>query len=379
MSVITTRSIYLIPQKNIGANNVVTGKIYDMSSYIAAFDYNDTRQTTELTTIANGSNQTADAVGSTRYNGSMDINAPVEFIPAMLNFVIANSAQTDYVAPAWATTTAHQKDDKVAKTGGGYFVAQNSGTTGATEPTATTDGEIVTDGTVKWKYRTTLKNSTHTFERCKADKVCIYEVKKDCDGVEEVKYAQEARLGYMTFSKTDGTGFAPSSVPFVAEEGSATSRDNFVSFDLTGATIVEFDPTYYANINTKVTIGANEVVNMTDFDLTFTRNFAESDRAEDFESVYIKEDAPTLTGSATIELNPAQYEKFNKVDFLPVTVEMNYFDGNKCAATFPKVQFKMPKVVMNGNEPQRMTVEIKPVGTTDTPMVEVEVISTKEV
>lgn len=372
-----THGIYLIPQGNIGANNVVTGLVYDMSEYIAGFTNNDSPETTALTTIANGSNQTADAKGSVRFNGQVDLNAPVEFMAAYANFVIANSAQTDYVAPAWATTTAHQKDDVVSKTGGGYFVAQNAGTTGATEPTATTDKEIVTDGTVKWMYRGVLKSSTHEFERCKADQVCIYEIKKKCDGTEEIKYAQKARLGYMTFSKTDGTGFASASIPFVAEEGSSTSRDNFQAFDLSGATIIKFDSTYYANINVRVTVGTSEVVNMTNFELPFTRQFAESDRAEEFESIYIKENAPTLEGSATIELNPSQYEEFRKVKFLPVEVEMNYFDGNKCVATFPEVQFKMPTVEMNGNEEQQMAVQMKAIGNTNTPMVSLEIRSTK--
>ena len=349
------------------STRVATAAI-DISKFVTNFVVEDKPQKETVELLANGGQQASDVTGSRKYSGTLDINLATGLLVPLISGVIGKDTQVALVAPAWVLTTATLKGEVVLHSGGKYLVAQNDGTTGATEPTVTTEvdyTDLAVDGTIIWKLRDFLYSSAlHNSGFC-TDKFFIIErVSEGCGSTGIFDTIMEnVELTYMTIEKADGSVISKQSIPIMATKARRSSELDYedITFaDEPNEVFFPRDLTYITDDCT-IRVDGEKYGTMHNFSLPYTRNVTSVDSVEPGEQI-IKINAPSTTGEAVIELDPLEYNKLLAQDVKSVSIVMDKGDGEKATFTYPTVTFDEPEAQTTGNEPRLLKAMIKPTG-----------------
>lgn len=350
--------------QDLNTGTRTASKAIDISKFVTNFTVDDKFQKETVELLANNGQQASDIVGSRKYSGTLDINVSTGVLIALVSGVIGNATQIATVGTAWAGTTAILKDEVYQLAGGEYIVAQNDGTTGAVEPTISTEADydnLPVDGDVVWKYRENLYTSTaHESGFCTDKFFVIERVGEEC-GSGNVFHTimEDVELTSLNIEKSDGSIASKQSIPLVATKSRRSSELDYEDITVT----TEFSPrdlTYNADDCT-IRINAEKYGTMHNFSLNYARVVTSVDSTEPAEQI-IKVNAPTLSGEAIIELDPVEYEIVKNVDVKSVAITMTKGDGEKATFTYPTVTFDDPEVQTTGNEPRLLKVMMKPTG-----------------
>jgi len=365
----------------IGLQSDLTGnvlsKAVDISAFVTEFTSNETPQTKEVMPMSSGGQQSSTITGSTKYNGTMNMSIPRALLPLIIRGVYGKPTTSQALtADAWITLTSTLKGDIVKLTGGKYLVAQNAGTTGATEPTITTEVDYqdlaTLDGTVKWKLRNALyERLVHKTGFC-TDKFVIIQRRGEGCGSLNVsdKIFENVDLTYFTISKQDGAVAADQSIPFMAETVRRSSQVDFV--DVTVTTTLNIREDYWKQDDILIRVNGAKYGTLLNFELTYTRNVTQADSTEPFKQIQYS-DAPTLTGTGTIRYDPIEYEKLLPTQKYAVTIAFDGIDGEYALFEFPATQFHTPAEDIAGAREIWMKFEMKPTGNATTPMGTVDI------
>jgi hypothetical protein len=343
-------------------------KAIDVSKFVTGMSIDDKPQKETVELLANNGQQASDVTGSRKYSGTLDINLATGLLVPLVSGVIGADTQVALVAPAWATATAVLKDEVVLHSGGKYLVAQNDGTTGAAEPTITTEvdyDDLAVDGDVVWKLRDNLYSSAlHQSGFCTDKFFLIERVSEGC-GSSDIfdTIIENVELTALNIEKSDGSIIVKQSIPFQATKSRRSSELDYedITFaDEPNDVFVPRDLVYKADDST-IRVNSEKYGTMHNFSLNYTRNVTTVDSTEPGEQI-VKVNAPTLGGEAVIELDPAEYQKLQKQDIKDVVITMTKGDGEKATFTYPTVTFDEPEVQTNGNEPRTLKAMMKPTG-----------------
>lgn len=354
----------------IGLQSDLTGntlaKAVDISPFVTEFTITETPQTKDVMPVSSNGQASSTITGSTKYSGNMTMSMPRALLALILRGVYGKPATSQALtADAWASATAVLKGDIVQLTGNEYLVAQNSGTTGATEPTVTTevdyDNLLSLDGDVRWKLRTNLyERLTHKTGFC-TDKFVIIQRRQEGCGSSNVadRILENVDLTYFTISKQDSAVAADQSIPFLAEKVRRSSQADFE--DVTVTTTIDIREDYWLNDNITIRVDGAKYGTLLNFELTYTRNVTQNDSVEPYEQIQFS-DAPTFTGNGTLRYDPEEYEALLPTKKYAVTVTFDGFDGEYALFTMPEVQFHSPAEDVAGSREIWMTFQMKPTG-----------------
>ena len=363
---------------DLNTSTWVASKAWDISAFVTKFTASTKPQKESVELMANAGQQAADITGSIKFTGTLDINLATGLLLPLVNGTIGSSAQAALTAPLWATGAVTAAGNIVKLTGGKYLVAQSvlgTATTGAVEPSIVgrndyddlaIDGADANNGVI-WKLRDTLYNSPlHKTGFC-TEKFFIIERAGEGCGSSNVfdTIALNVELTSFKIEKADGTLSQKQSIPFLATNISRSSDATYNDITVT-LPVVPKEFLYKAE---DITIRVNGVKYGTlhNFMLEYSRKVTAVDSVEPNEQI-MKVNSPTFTGSATIELDPAEYAVLQASSTKAVTVTFDHRDGEKMLVTLPSVVFDEPDVVVNGNEPRLLSMVLKPTGNATTPM-----------
>ena len=350
--------------QDLDTGTMVATKAIDISKFVTNFNIDDKPQKESVELMANNGQQASDITGSRKYSGTLDINLAAGLLMPLISGTYGGSVQAALTASAWGATTVVVKDEVLLHSGGKYLVAQNDGTTGATEPALTTETDytdLPVDGNVIWKLRDNLYESTaHNSGFC-TDKFFIIERVAEGCGSSNVfdSVVQGVELTAFNFEKADGSISAKQSMPFMATKSRRSSELDFEDVTVT-TTFTPIDLTYKAEDST-IRVDGEKYGTLHNFSLNYTRNVTTVDSAEPGEQI-TKVNAPSFSGEAVIELDPVEYEKLLKQDVKQVIITMTKGDGELATCTVPTVTFDEPEIQTNGSEPRLLKAMMKPTG-----------------
>lgn len=354
---------------DLNTTTMVAAKAIDMSAFVTAFSASTKQQTEAVVGIANDGQQSADNVGSAKFEGSLDINLAASLLFPLVSATIGSSTQSALSATAWAADVVTEVGD-IVSISGGYLVAQyvfGDAETGATEPTGTTDYEnLPIDGAdanngVIWKYRENLYSSTaHNTGFC-TDKLFIIErVGESCGGADSFDtIATDVELLSFNIEKSDGVIAQKQSISWLAATTKRSSDADYQDITVTSEVSVQ-ERTYNAE-HIIIRVDGSQYGIVHNFKINHTKKATAIDTAEP-RVKRVKIDSPELTGEITLELDPAEYAIVQKSPSKVVTIEFNLGDGESALGTFSKTVFSSPEIVVNGNEPRLMMIQLKPIG-----------------
>ncbi len=366
------KKILLGLMSNLNLTNMEATKALDISAFVTNFNASTKQQTETVSLMANDGQQSADIIGSSKFEGTLELNLATGLLSTLVGGVIGSSAQSDLTADAWAADVVTAVGDIVQLSTGEYLVAQSvkgDKETGADEPDITgksdydnlaLDGADADNGVI-WKLRNNLYNSPdHKTGFC-TDKFFIIERVSEGCGETNVFDTVSLNVELTTFNieKSDGNISQKQSISWLATSTKRSSDTDYEDITIT-TEIKPRELTYNAE-HIKIRIDGSEYGTAHNFKLNYSRKVTAIDSIEPNTQI-TKVDAPELTGDITIELDPAEYAIVQKSTEKQITVEFDRGDGEKALATYPKAVFNAPEVVVNGNEPRLLTIQIKPIG-----------------
>jgi len=374
------KQILLGFMKDFNEGTSTLAKAIDISEIVENFDYNSVQQTKETTRTNNNGQGTKTITGKEMYEGTLTMDTARPIMATLMAAVIGRPSGFNFgtnSAAAWATSTAHLTGDIVSLSGGGYLVAQNAGTTGATEPTITTEEDYddlsSLDGDIEWKYRTELYEGTgYKTSFCTEQMIIIERAGEGCGSSNNFdRIILGAELGYLTMGQTDGDVVSSQAIPFVARDERRSSKADFE--DVTVTTTVAMREDYFQNNQCLIRVDGMKYGTLLNFNLTYTRNTTARDRAGELTEKTVSVDAPTFTGDVSLKFDPAEYEELKPTKTYSVTIELNALDGEKVTTTIPSCQFHTPAVDREGSREWWLTAQLKPTGNLDNAMASIDV------
>jgi len=370
------KKILLGLMSNLNLSTMEASKALDISAFVTNFNASTKQQTESVSLMANDGQQSADNIGSSKFEGTLDLNLATGLLSTLVGGVIGSGdTPTDLDADAWSAGV-DTAVGKIVTFGGGYLVAQTirgDGTTSDTEPTAANDydnlpydGEDANNGVV-WKQRTNLYNSANHNTGFCTDKFFIIErVSEGCDETNIFDTVSlNVELTSFNIEKADGNIAQKQSISWLATSTKRSSDTDYL--DITITTEVKPRELTYNAEHIKIRVDGAEYGTAHNFKLNYSRKVTAIDSIEPNTQI-TKVDAPELTGDITIELDPAEYAIVQKSTEKVITIEFDRGDGEKALATYSKAVFNAPEVVVNGNEPRLLTIQIKPIGNSSSAM-----------
>ena len=372
------KKILLGLMSNLNLSTMEASKALDISAFVTNFNASTKQQTESVSLMANDGQQSADNIGSSKFEGTLDLNLATGLLSTLVGGVIGSSTQSALTADAWAADVVTAVGDIVKLSTGEYLVAQSvkgDKETGADEPDITgksdydnlaLDGADADNGVI-WKLRDNLYNSPdHKTGFC-TDKFFIIERVSEGCGETNVfdTVSLNVELTSFNIEKADGNIAQKQSISWLATSTKRSSDTDYL--DITITTEVKPRELTYNAEHIKIRVDGAEYGTAHNFKLNYSRKVTATDSIEPNTQI-TKVDAPELTGDITIELDPAEYAIVQKSTEKVITIEFDRGDGEKALATYSKAVFNAPEVVVNGNEPRLLTIQIKPIGNSSSAM-----------
>lgn len=367
----------------VGRMSDLTGntlsKAIDISAFASEITITDKPQKKEVAVANNNGQQSSDITGSTKYEGTVNIHNARGLSALLMGSIIGKSTPHTFnplTAPAWGATTVTEKGNKVTLTGGKYLVAQNSGTTGVTEPVLTTEVDYdnlpALDGDVQWKLRDNLyAPSSYETGFCTDTLVLIERAGEGC-GSSAVfdRIVEGVEFTYCSISKSDGAISSEQSIPFMATSERRSSQADFE--DITVTTSIKPREDYWLSDDCVIRVDGAKYGTLLNFELTYTRNVTMTDSTEPYEQI-TSVNSPTFTGNGTLKLDPEEYEALLKTEKKSISIVMDSFDGEKVTYTIPTTTFDEPDINREGSREFWMNFVMKPTGNSTQAMATVDV------
>lgn len=352
----------------LGLQSDLTGdtlaKAIDISAFVNEASVTDTPQIKDVMPMSNNGQQAATIQGAAKITGNLNFTGTPRALMSMLIRGVYGKPATSQAktASTWAATTVVVKGEIQKLSGGEYIVAQNAGTTGAIEPTASTDYSLLpVDGDVVWRQRDALfERLNHKTGFC-TDKYIILIRKQEGCGSSNVfdRILEDVDLTYFTISKQDGAVSADQSIPFMAERQRRSSSVDFT--DVTVTTTIDVREDYFRADDVTIRVDGAKYGTLLNFELTYTRNVTQNDSTEPYEQIQFS-DAPTFTGTGSIRLDPAEYELLQATDIKSVVATFDGLDGEAATFTMPSTQFYQPTENVSGAREVWMDFTLRPTG-----------------
>ena len=304
-----------------------------------------------------------------RKNGITDVNSLS--VGQELKIDESNNKNNNTINNTNNTNNSYKlaKGDSLSK------VAQNNGTTGATEPVITTETDwdnLALDGTVLWKLRTTLYEAgDYETNFCTEKMVIIERNAEGCGGVNVFdRILEGVELTYYAVQKDDGVIVSTQNIPFMAIKERRSSEPGFE--DITVTNVIKPREDYFTAENVLIRVDGQKYGTLLNFMLEYTRNVTMRTSTEPNERIVVV-DKPTFTGSGTIKLDPVEYELLRKISTKSITISMNGYDGETVNITVPKTQFINPTINKEGSREFWMDFTLNPTGNLDNAMAKVDI------
>lgn len=371
------KQIFLGFMKDLTGN--VLSKAIDISKYVENFDYNSSQQSKETTRTNNNGQGTKTITGKEVYEGTLTMDSARPIMATLMAAVIGKPTGFTFAAHSaavWATATAHLAGDIVKLSGGGFLVAQNAGTSGATEPTITTEvdyDDLPVDGDIVWKYRTELfEGLGYGTSFCTEQMIIIERAGEGCGSSNKFdRIVTGVELGYLTMGQVDGTVVSSQAIPFVARDERRSSKADFDDITITTVSTPRED--YFQNNQCTIRVKDEVYGTLLNFDLTYTRNTTAKDRVGELTEKTVSVDAPTFTGNVSLKFDPAEYEELKPTQTYSVEIILDALDGEKVVTTIPNCQFHSPTVDREGSREWWLAAQLKPTGDLSNPMATINV------
>ena len=352
----------------------------------------DTQKTETNPVLSAGGQASRKDRGTSDFAGNMECKMIGDVMPFIVTHVLGAAAKTDVTAEAWVALTAYAAFDPYALTGDillhsngiNNLVCKVAGTSGAAEPTITTEvsGDTIIDGDVTWIVRGILKKYVGQSEPCLETFGAEYAATSGCDGGASVfkKRFQGNFLNSYEISKSNGTIIHKYSLPVVAMSGSDNVAGNpdgsaFTSIkDEAGYTSQTLNDLPFGYDDLKVQIGGAVPVNGRNFMMTVNRNVALEDATEQFTKV---SNIPQMEVSGEIQLKftKEQYLAAYENESAAVVAQFGKVNGDLAHFTFNYVEKDRVDPDFSTNEPAYLTIPLTAIGDKTTPTINYTVYS----
>ena len=259
------------------------------------FSLKDAQQTETNPTLDNAGQASKKDRGKSNYDGNIECKFMGDMMPILATHVLGAPATISATtAEAWATATAYTKYDPFSETlaanqiiahsnGTNMLVCYTAGTSGASEPTITTEevGDIITDGTVEWILVENLQDYDGASEACIPSCGIEFTATSGCGAVPVAfkKRFEGVYLNSLELNKSSGGVIHKYSIPVIAAKASDDYTDpDFASIeDEVGYTVQTMTDFAFKYDEMKVLVDGVEPVDATMFRMTIGRNTSYED------------------------------------------------------------------------------------------------------
>ena len=363
-------------QKDLTGNTL--SKAIDISAFAETVEITDNFNTKEVNPTNNNGQNGGIVSGDAVFEGSITMDTVRALSPLFFASVYGKPSGftfTAHSASAWTSTTAYTKGDVAAHSGGKFLVAQNTGTSGATEPTVTTESDyddLAVDGDIVWKLRDNLYEGTgYATSFCTEKLVIIERAGEGCGSSNSFdRILEGVEFTYYTIQKDDGVIVSSQNISFMATKERRSSDADFTDVTVTATITPRAD--YFIAENVTFRVDGAKYGTLLNFELPYTRNVTMRTSTEPGERIR-SVDKPTFTGSGTIKLDPAEYEVLRKIDSKAITITMDGIDGEKVDVTISDAQFHTPIINKEGSREYWMDFSINPKGSNSVYMATVNI------
>lgn len=350
---------------------------------ITALSYNlvETQKTETNPALGNGGQSSATDFGMSDYAGNIECKYTGGIMPILTTHVIgAATTKANAVATIWTATTVVTAGTIVNSVAGtASLVCKTGGTTGATQPTYTgkVDGDLITDGTVTWIYRSAvLKRYQGSLTPCLETLGIEMQSETGCGTVSTFKERyMGVFLNSLELAKSGGNVTYKYSIPAVAMDRTASNVTGFTALTITNELAIADNSFGYDDAT--ITIGGTEAVNANSFRITINRNTTLEPGVKVGERI---DNTPiaVIDGELKLKFTKEQYAEVYDNPSKAVVVTLSKVNGDKAVFTFQAVENMRSPLEYTTDKPIYMTVKLNAKGSATTPSCSYEVVSTTD-
>jgi hypothetical protein len=360
-------------QKDLTGNTL--SKALDITSLVESLELTSDLQTKDTSRANNAGQQSKTITGKADFAGTLVLDNPRALSTILLSSILGKGTSYSFGAHSaslWSLTTAVEAGNIVKLSSGEFLVAQNDGTTGATEPTITTevdyDDLLSLDGDVQWKIRTSLYEGTDYATTFCTEKMIIIEKTKEGCGSSEIfdRVMEGVEFTQYAIGQQNGEVVASQNIPLIGSRERRSTQANYEPITVTSTITPRED--YWTNNQCLIRVDGERYGTLLNFMLTYTRNVTSRDIIGEKDEKTTSSTTPTFTGDVTIKLDTAEFEKLRKTDTKSVVITLDALDGESITATMPNCQFFAPTIQAENGRELWMGASLKPLGTPANPM-----------
>lgn len=371
-----TKKIRLWKEATKGVTPGTIARAYSVTAL--SLSLAETQKTEKNPVLGNGGQAPRTDFGASDYAGNIECKYTGGIMPILMNQIIGKATKTDAATAGWVTLTIHAVGDIVSTTTGSHtLVCVTAGTTGATEPvyTGLSEGDLVTDGTVVWKFREkTLKKYVGSLNPCLETMGIEIVSQTGCETtpVEFTERYTGVFLNTFEIAKSGGNVIYKYSIPAVAMGRIDSEQTGWTAATITTETAIVDRAYGYDDV--KVLVAGVEPVNSNSFKMTVNRNTALEYGVAVGERI---DNTPIVTvdGEMVLKFTKEQYALVYENPEQTVVITMSNGNGDKTVLTFPMVETLRAPLTYSTDRPIYLTIKLGAVGDASTSTVSYETVS----
>ena len=339
----------------------------------------ETQKTETSPTLGNNGQSAKTDFGSSDFAGNVELKYTGGVMPIICDRVIGTATKTDASTSTWTATTVTVAGNIVNSVAGtASLVCKTGGTTGSTEPvhTGKVDGDLITDGTVVWVYRSAkLKKYVGSLNPCLGTVGIEIQTQTGCETTPVTfneRYTGVFINGFE-IAKSNGTVVYKYTFPAVAVGRTDSTKTDYTA--LTVTTEKDIVDNSFGFNDCVVTVGGSEPVGANNFRISVNRNTSLEDGIKKGERI---DNTPivTIDGELKLKFTKEQYASLYDNPTKAVVVTLSKENGDKGIFTFPYTETLRSPLEYATDKPIYLTAKLNAYGTASTAAVSYEVIST---
>lgn len=303
-----------------------------------SFDVKETQKSEDISFL--GDRAANKTYGGYEYGGTQGFLLGGQYLPLIVEGVIGKATVVNATATSWKATTVVKVGDIVNLTSNKHsLVCYKAGTTGATEPSVTTIGNTLVDGTVTWILRPLLKKRTGKYNGCPSTFGIERKDEGHCGNAEiHYKAFEGVHFNSLELKKEGGEVKFESSQDAKCMNVVDSFRDSYTALGNGNA----LEEIFYSDNDLDIDFsedGINwfKMDYLDSFSLSIQRDIEEKDIMDGTKRIALKN--VSISGTASGLMRRELYEK----SFLKESYQVRYTyskkNGDKSIIIFTKVRF----------------------------------------
>jgi len=339
------------------------------------FSVVETEKSEDVILVGNDGEASGKAYGSSSFAGDIGLVLSGDMMPLILHHGVGEATVTAGTSDDWVLSTAYTVGDIVNHSNDTHSLyCLTAGTSHTTEPTITTQDEYdqITDNTVTWVLRDTLKKYTGEREACLETFGLELTVTGACAGAgDEQERTGGCYINSLELGKSGSDISMKTSVNVIG-----TNRDNSItnaSYPAQGGTDYAMSKEYFGNCDLEVKLDDTTATNITNLKVVINRNVSTEDTlicAENIVSVGVISMDGSISGLFSTDL----YEKGS--NHTTHKLELIYTHmGDTTTITFPNIVFEKSPIKVESQKNCMIDGKFSAIGSAATPSVNYVCIS----